>query len=152
MVETGTSGGEDAKAVVLELIEAWNALDRAAFPRLVHPSLLEEDYQHFDEMAAAFSELHATVEQMIAEGDVVAARLRIDATHDRGPFAGVEPTGKTLTWTSFRFYRVADGQLVASSAMQDRLGLFQQLGLVPPLEELVHWAADQGGEQPEGAR
>lgn len=58
----------------------------------------------------------------------------------------MEATGRMLTWGSFRFYRVRDGRVVASWAMQDRLGLFQQLGLVPPLEDLVHWAADQPGE------
>jgi hypothetical protein len=137
---------EDAKAVVRELIAAWNALDRSAFARLVHPSLHEEDLPHFDEIAEAFSDLHVRVEAMIGEGDDVAARLLVTATHDRGAFAGVGPTGKTLTWGSFRFFRIRAGQVVASWAMQDRLGLFQQLGLVPPLDEMVHWAADQPGE------
>lgn len=137
---------EDAKAVVRQLIEAWTKLDRTAFARLTHPSLHDEDLPHFDEIAGAFSDLHVTVEAMIGEGDDVAARLLVTATHDRGAFAGVDPTGKTLTWGSFRFYRIRDGQVVASWAMQDRLGLFQQLGLVPPLEKKVHWAADQPGE------
>jgi predicted ester cyclase len=138
---------EAAKAVVRELVGAWNAMDRAAYARLLGPAHLEEDLRHFDEIAAAFYNLAVTVEDMIAEGDMVAARLSVSATHDRGPFAGAEPTGTTITWGSFRFYRVRDGKVVASWAMQDRLGLFQQLGLIPPFEQSVHWAADQPGEQ-----
>jgi predicted ester cyclase len=138
--------GEDAKRIVHALVDAWNALDWPKLADLIDASMHDEDAEHFREIVGAFSDLRITIESMIAEGEEVAARFLITATHDRGPFAGVDPTGKRLAWRSFRFYRVRDGRVVASWAMQDRLGLFQQLGLVPELERLVHWAADQPGE------
>jgi predicted ester cyclase len=136
------------KAVVQALIDAWNVQDRSAFTRLVDAPLQQEALLHFDELVAAFSDVHVAIADMIAEGDRVAARLTVSGRHDSGRFAGVEPSGRSLTWGSFRFYRLLQGRVVESWAMQDRLSLFQQLGLVPSLESLVHWAADETEEEP----
>lgn len=138
--EAGDMGADEAKAVVRAVIDAWNRLDRSAIEGLVAPALQAEVVQHFAEIAEAFSVFNVAIEELIAEGDIVAARLTVTGIHDRAPFAGVAPSGRRLTWGSFRFYRVRDGQMVRTWAMQDRLGLFQQLGLIPPLEDLVHWA------------
>jgi len=44
-----------------------------------------------------FPDLHVTVEEAIAEGDLVVLRLTVRGTH-RGPFMGLEPTGVAATW------------------------------------------------------
>ncbi len=117
------------------------------------PDLREEVARHHSELLSAFSDLQVTVEDLISEGDKVAARLVVSGTHDKAPFAGQPPSGKRLTWGSFRFYRIADGQVVETWTMQDRLGLMQQLGLVPRLESQVHWADGAAREErPEDVR
>ncbi len=132
---------EQNKALIRRLVEeVWNAGEETAIARYFHPDLREEVTKHWRELLAAFSDVQVTVEDMIAEGDKVAARLVVSGTHDRGPFAGQPPRGKRLTWGSFRFYRVAEGKVAETWAMQDRLSLMQQLGLVRPLESDVHWA------------
>jgi predicted ester cyclase len=59
----------------------------------------------------------------------------------RGTFAGVPPTERRIEYGAMRFYRIGGGRVVASWAVQDRLGLFQQLGLVPDGLGGVNWAA-----------
>lgn len=54
-----------------------------------------------------------TIEQLIGEGDLVAVRLRGQATHT-GEAAGIAPTGKQITWTENEIFRLADSKLVES--------------------------------------
>jgi predicted ester cyclase len=54
-----------------------------------------------------------TVEQLIGEGDLVAVRLRGQATHT-GEVMGIAPTGKRITWTENEIFRLADGRVVES--------------------------------------
>jgi steroid delta-isomerase-like uncharacterized protein len=46
-------------------------------------------------MRAAFPDMHWTVQEQIAEGDKVVSRFEWTGTH-RGPFLGVEPTGRPV--------------------------------------------------------
>jgi predicted ester cyclase len=75
---------------------------------------------------------------MIGEGDKVVARLRASATNT-GPFAGQSPTGNKVEIRSIRIYRIANGKIVETWAMQDRLGLMEQLGFEQP-DSGVNWA------------
>jgi predicted ester cyclase len=54
-----------------------------------------------------------TVEQLIGEGDLVAVRVRGQATHT-GEVLGIAPTGKRISWTENEIFRLADGRLVES--------------------------------------
>lgn len=133
---------EANKRVIRGLVEeVWNGHDPDAVARFVGSEILEETRAHTDQFLAAISDARITIEDLIAEGDKVAARLTVSGT-SRGPFAGHPPTGRRVTFTSMRMYRVADGKIVESWAMQDRLGLLQQLGVLPPTDEDVHWAGD----------
>ena len=55
--------------------------------------------------------------------------MRWTGTH-QGPFLSFPVTGKSFEITAIRIYRIADGKIVKSTAVQDRLGLLQQLGLI----------------------
>ncbi len=54
-----------------------------------------------------------TIEQLVAEGDLVAMRVRGQATH-RGEVMGIVPTGKQISWTENELYRFEDGRIVES--------------------------------------
>jgi hypothetical protein len=75
----------EPKAVVRAVIDAWNRLDRSAIEQLVAPALQPEVVQHFVEIADAFSEFEVAIDELVAEGDLVAARLSVSGTHDRTP-------------------------------------------------------------------
>ena len=78
----------------------------------------------------AFPDLHLTVEDMIAEGDMVVSRLKARGTH-RGDLMGIAPTGKQATVDAIDITRVAGGQLVERWGIIDMLGMMQQIGVIP---------------------
>ena len=78
----------------------------------------------------AFPDLQFTAEDMIAEGDKVAARYTMRGTH-QGEFLGVAPTGKQIEVTGIDIVRFEGGKMVEHWANSDELGMMQQLGLVP---------------------
>src|SRR5512145_2695654 len=54
---------------------------------------------------------HTAIEDLIAEGDKVAARVRITGTHT-GDFYGIPPTGRHIDLTGMYIVRIADGKIV----------------------------------------
>ena len=81
-------------------------------------------------MRAGFPDIQWTLEEMVAEGDKVAARFTMRGTH-RGTFFGVPPTGKTIAVQAMNIYRLLGGQFVEEHGQPDMLGLLQQIGAVP---------------------
>jgi len=81
-------------------------------------------------MRGGFPDIQWTLEEMIAEGDRVAARFTMRGTH-QGPFVGVPPTGKKIEVKAMNFYRFSDGQIVEEHGQPDLLGLLQQIGAIP---------------------
>jgi predicted ester cyclase len=78
----------------------------------------------------AFSGLHHTFEDQLAEGDKVVTRFTLSGTHT-GAFQGIPPTGKAVTIPAIVIDRFAEGKLVEHWANLDMLGLLQQLGAIP---------------------
>ena len=74
----------------------------------------------------SFPDIHVHIEDMIAEGDKVVARLTFRGTHD-GVFQGVPPTGKEVSWSGIWIYRVANGQFVERWHNYDMQGLMEQV-------------------------
>ncbi len=72
---------------------------------------LEAIYQFFNTFHTAFPDLSITVEDMIAEGDRVAARVTMRGTH-LGEFMGVAPTGKPVEVRAIDMFRIANGKIV----------------------------------------
>src|ERR1700726_4510620 len=60
-------------------------------------------------MRSGFPDIQWTLEEMIAEGDKVAARFTMRGTH-QGTFFGVPPTGNKIQVQAMNFYRLSDGQ------------------------------------------
>lgn len=81
-------------------------------------------------MRSGFPDIQWTLEELIIEGDRVAARFTMRGTH-LGSFLGVPPSGKTIEVNAVNFYRFADGQIVEEHGQPDLLGLLQQIGAVP---------------------
>ena len=77
----------------------------------------------------AFPDLRVTVEDLIAEGDRVAARLRFRGTH-LGELDGIAPTGRRVDCTGIVISRIEEGKIAEDWANFDDLGMMQQLGLI----------------------
>jgi steroid delta-isomerase-like uncharacterized protein len=78
----------------------------------------------------AFPDVHSTIDDMVAEGDKIAYRWTLHGTH-QGEFMGVQGSGKAVTFTGMTIARIVNGQIVEFWEHNDRLGLMQQLGLLP---------------------
>jgi predicted ester cyclase len=63
------------------------------------------------ERAAAFPDLAFTLEDQIAERDLIVTRFTVRGTH-RGPLLGVAPSGKTFCFTGMGAFRVRGGRIV----------------------------------------
>lgn len=81
-------------------------------------------------LRTAFSDLHFTIEELVAEGDTVAARVTVSGTH-RGPFMGIAPTGRSFQQAQMHFVRFRDSKGIEHRAVRDDLGMMQQLGVIP---------------------
>ena len=78
----------------------------------------------------AFPDVQLTVEDMVAEGDQVAANFTFTGTHT-GDFMGIAPTGKQVRATGTGIFRVSGGKIAQNRVNFDALGTLQQLGVVP---------------------
>ena len=90
---------------------------------------LEAAKQAASDYRKAFPDLRVTVEDVIAEGDKVAARLRFRGTH-RGELDGIAPTGRRVDCTGIVISRMEGGKIAEDWANFDDLGMKQQLGAV----------------------
>lgn len=87
-----------------------------------------KDYaRHFHQ---AFSGLRVTLDDLVAEGDKVAARWLAEGTHT-GPLGPVPASGKHITMQGADTYRIVNGKLAEAWTLYDRLGMLQQLGVIP---------------------
>ena len=125
--------------------EIWNNRNLEKASEFMSDEFLEESLEHVRQFLTAFSDVHLTIEDLIAEGDKVVARLIATATNT-GPFGGQPPTGKKVEIRSIRIYRIANNKFIDTWAMQDRLGLMEQLGLVQTASDNVNWAAGEEDE------
>jgi predicted ester cyclase len=81
-------------------------------------------------LRTAFPDLHFTIEELVAEGDLVAGRLTMSGTHE-GPLMGTPPTGRSAHQDHMHFVRFRDGKAVEHWGVRDDLGMMQQLGVIP---------------------
>lgn len=77
-------------------------------------------------LRAAFPDLTVTIEDLTAEGDLVAVRATWRGTH-QGSFRGVPPIGRRIEICGMAFWRIAGGQIRESWNLIDLPALMRQL-------------------------
>jgi predicted ester cyclase len=80
-------------------------------------------------MLAGFPNYQTVIDDLIAEGDKVAARITMTGTHT-GNFMGISPTRKHVTFTGIYIARIEDGKIVEHWGEEDSVSLLQQLGVM----------------------
>ena len=136
---------DDNKALVQrffeEIINQRNlaALDQFVLPggvnHTVPPGMPQEANQFLGQYLNAFPDVKATVEDLVADGDKVVARVSYRGTH-QGAFRGIAPTGKQIAVMGINIFRIANGKLVEHWGLTDRLAVLNQVGVVPPLAQV----------------
>jgi steroid delta-isomerase-like uncharacterized protein len=94
--------------------------------------------KNVETMLNAFPDLAIDIEEMIADGDIVAVRVRFRGTQT-GSFLGIPPSCKTVDYQSSEFYRFADGRLTEEWICSDTLTMMTQVGAVSPAHLLLVW-------------
>jgi steroid delta-isomerase-like uncharacterized protein len=90
---------------------------------------IEELKDYLSVYRTAFPDIEGTVEEIVAEADKVVVRWRSRGTH-QGEFMGVAPTGRDVTFTGMRLFRIAENKIAESWVNIDERGLQEQLGAV----------------------
>ena len=131
---------EENKALVRRAFELMNRKELDAFFQLLDPayiahspmgdSSLEQAKQGETMYFAAFPDVIATIEDMVAEGDKAAIRVTWRGTH-KGEFMSIAPTGNKIEMTNTLIFRIAVDKLAENWATVDELCLMQQLGAIP---------------------
>lgn len=94
---------------------------------IANRSILEKTDQFFlPQFMEAFTDRHYTVDEILAQGEKVIARIIMTAVHS-GHFAGNAPTGKTVKATQFREFRVMDGKIMEHHGWFDTGTLLPQI-------------------------
>ena len=118
----------EKKPEALDEFYAPDHVDHTLPPGL--PTSPEGTRQAIAMTLTALPDMHITIEDMIAEGDRVVTRFTTRGTQ-QGAFGSIPPTGKRVAVTTIEITRVAGGKIVEDWGLDDRLGMLQQLGLLP---------------------
>ena len=79
-----------------------------------------------------FPDMHMTVEAIIAEGDIVAARVLSEGTN-LGKLNGMlPPTGRPFRARQSHWFRIEDGKIAEHWATREDLPAMLQLGVIQP--------------------
>lgn len=77
----------------------------------------------------AFDDMEYVVEDVFGDGDRVALRVTLHATHAR-EFMGRPATGRRISMGQTHIFRVEDGKVAEHWANRDDAGMMRQLGFV----------------------
>ncbi len=82
------------------------------------------------QIRAAFPDMQVTVDDVIAEGDRLAVRSTMRATHE-GDFMGIPGSGKKVEVSNYDFIRFENDQAAEHWGVIDSAALMEQLGMAP---------------------
>lgn len=74
----------------------------------------------------AFPDFHNRIDELVADGDRVAARLTYTGTH-QGELFGFAPTGRRVQYAGAAFLTIRDGRIASGWVLGDLHGLREQL-------------------------
>jgi serine phosphatase RsbU (regulator of sigma subunit)/predicted ester cyclase len=117
------SAEEKNKALVRRFFEARTKTDLNAIEEMMAPDFIShgilpgqqpgrEGFKRaIAEISAAFSNRRRFIEEQVAEADKVWTRYTVRATHDRGEYMGVAPTGREVEFKAIAIHRIEGGKI-----------------------------------------
>ncbi len=136
---------EDNKGLIQRFTEATNAAQWDVLRDVVAPNFVRHsqatagpEVRSLDEFVtlqqtflASMPDQHVTIDQLVAEGDLVAVRARYSGTLT-GPMGDFPATGKSAETTFLAIFRIADHMIAEMWVEWDNVAMLTQLGLFPP--------------------
>jgi len=83
-------------------------------------------------MLMGFPDYQTVIDDLVAEGDKVTARITMSGTHT-GSFMGIPATGKHVEFTGIYIARIANDKIVEHWGEEDGVSLLTQLGVMPKI-------------------
>jgi predicted ester cyclase len=135
---TNKTRSEENKALVRSYFEAYDTGDIEAVMRFIHGRHVHhppggdeamdfEERRHDDEVFfSAFSDVHTVIEDQVAEGDKVASRITMHATHT-GTYHGIAATGRRIAIPFMDIARVSEGRILEEWTEFDQASILKQL-------------------------
>jgi predicted ester cyclase len=128
-----------ARRVIEEAVNKGNlaVLDEIIAPNYVYHSSQgdvkgpEGLKQFFNMLRAVLPDINIDIEDMVAEGDIVAYRFILNGTF-KGEYMGIHPTGNKVAYPEAHFIRFEGGKEVEETPYANPLTLFKQMGIKPP--------------------
>jgi steroid delta-isomerase-like uncharacterized protein len=131
---------EENKAAVRQFYnEVMNGRNLELIGELLSPDAMDHTFgsqgveaskQFFGMLQRAFPDLRVEIEDVIAEGELVAARVTYSGTH-QGEFVGIPATGREARTSGVDFFRMQNGRQAEHWGGPDMASLLQQLGVMP---------------------
>jgi steroid delta-isomerase-like uncharacterized protein len=129
----------DCKSLVCRYYsEVWNAWSAPALEELIsshivfHGSVGTEVkgiaafQQYVNRIRSAFPDFHNRIEELIAEGNKVAARLTYTGTH-RGELFGFPGSGKRISYQGLAIFEFKEDKIIRGYVLGDTASLKRQL-------------------------
>jgi predicted ester cyclase len=131
---------EENKATVRRYFESWNRGDLGDVKECLGPTLSDSDRagveDGFTRWFVAFPNYRWIVEDVVAEGDLVAVNANSSGTHDGvfhwGSYGPWPATGRQISMREIAFFRLVDGRIAGITATWNPDDLRQQLGVPLP--------------------
>ena len=79
---------------------------------------------------AAFPDVKANIDDLLADDEKVIERTTASATH-KGEFNGVPASGRKVNWTEVHIYRFENGKIAEQWSEIDFLAIMMQIGAIP---------------------
>jgi steroid delta-isomerase-like uncharacterized protein len=103
---------------------------RLFYPGVEKPMGYEAAKNVLPGLRAGFPDLRFRIDNITCEGDKVVVRLNMEGIH-KGEFQGIAPTGKRVKLGCLVELLFRDGKIVEDRPYFDRLGMLEQLGVIP---------------------
>jgi steroid delta-isomerase-like uncharacterized protein len=132
---------EDIKARLEQARECWNRGDEQGYLELYAADAVLHGYpavepgldgirRFYEAFWVAFPDSQLIVEDVVAEGDKLAARFVVQGTH-AGEFRGIPPTGRPISMPGIAILRFAGGKCVERWSQADLAGLLSTITTPP---------------------
>ena len=132
--------GEENKRVYERYVGLLNAQDFGSLDEVVDPERyreicvgftpgwvdLPEAVASLEKVVGGIPDLNARIDDMVAEGEKVYARLTVTGTNS-GRFFGAPPTGRSYEANMFDYARIEDGRIVERIQQSDNLSQLTQM-------------------------
>jgi predicted ester cyclase len=116
------------KAIVKSFVEVFNNHNLSAIEKYLTRKGNEVFKQFLSEFFTAFPGIHANIEHIVAENDLVVVFLNGIGTY-KGEFQGMPPTNKKIKIRSADVYRIENEKIAEHWDVVDQLNLLQQTGV-----------------------